>query len=105
MLVARGMSNLEIAERLFVGESTVKTHVADVLSKLGARDRIHAVVFRVRVRSRAARPAVTIHEGAQTDRRIRAPPCTTQNDTRNSALAAPTPTVCVLARCPRTRVD
>jgi DNA-binding NarL/FixJ family response regulator len=50
LAIAQGMTNTEIAQHFYVSESTVKTHVGRVLAKVGARDRVHAVILAHRLR-------------------------------------------------------
>lgn len=73
-LIAEGLSNTEIGQRLFLSESTIKTHVGRVLTKIAARDRVQAVVFAYETGliqpgattapTRGARPAGTKHNYA-----------------------------------------
>jgi two-component system NarL family response regulator len=57
-LVAKGMSNREIAEELFISENTVKNHVRNILEKLHLHSRMEAVIYAVRER------LLDIHDGA-----------------------------------------
>jgi DNA-binding NarL/FixJ family response regulator len=53
-LLARGLSNSEIARDLFVSDATAKTHVSNVLAKLALKDRVQAVIFATRTVSSGA---------------------------------------------------
>lgn len=56
-LIARGMSNREIARELSISSATAKTHVSNVITKLGLRDRVHGVIYAYEIG--LARPGTT----------------------------------------------
>ncbi len=57
ILLAQGLSNAEIAARLYLSTATIKTHVGNVLRKLGLRDRVHATIFAYELGVLEAKPA------------------------------------------------
>jgi len=71
-LVARGLSNGEIAEELYISETTVKTHVTHILQKLDLRDRVQAVVlaYQTGVFETDVRRSGNHDDGATSSRRV-----------------------------------
>src|SRR5262249_52657306 len=65
--LAKGLTNREIAERLFISEKTVSVHVSHILSKINARTRVQAIAILHRVRSRKSEPDVSIGAEAAAD--------------------------------------